>query len=61
MNTTHGYSASSPLRQDLSGILPAVQQVLHEHDVFVVMTSRSLRVLNPWAILANADSLRRAA
>jgi hypothetical protein len=61
MNTTHGYSAASPLRQDLSRILPAVQQVLHEHDVFVVMTSRSLRVLNPWAILANAVSLRRAA
>jgi hypothetical protein len=61
MNAIHGHSAASPLREDLGWILPAVQQVLHEHDVFVVMTSRSLRVLNPWAILANADSLRRVA
>jgi hypothetical protein len=39
----------------------AIAQAIHEYDVHTVIASRSLRVLNPWAILANADSLRRVA
>jgi hypothetical protein len=39
----------------------AIAEAIHEHDVHTVIASRSLRVLNPWAILANADSLRRVA
>jgi hypothetical protein len=37
---------------------PQIADAIREHDLFVVVTSRSLRVLNPWAILANANSLR---
>jgi hypothetical protein len=39
----------------------AIAQAIYEHDLHTVISSRSLRVLNPWAILANADSLRRVA
>jgi hypothetical protein len=38
-----------------------ISEAIREHDVHTVIASRSLRVLNPWAILANADSLRRVA
>jgi hypothetical protein len=36
----------------------AIAQAVYEHDLHTVIASRCLRVLNPWAILANADSLR---
>jgi hypothetical protein len=39
----------------------ALAEAAHEQDVHIVLLSRCLRALNPWAILANADSLRRAA
>jgi hypothetical protein len=39
----------------------AIAEAIHEHDVHTVIVSRCLRVLNPWAIIANADSLRRVA
>jgi hypothetical protein len=39
----------------------AIAQAIYEHDLHTVISSRSLRVLNPWAILANADSLRQQA
>lgn len=29
----------------------------HEHSLYVVVSSRCLRILNPWAIMANATSI----
>jgi hypothetical protein len=39
----------------------AIAQAVYEQDLHTIIASRCLRVLNPWAILANADSHRRAA
>jgi hypothetical protein len=33
-----------------------ISEAIHEHDLWLVVATRSLRVLNPWAILANASS-----
>jgi hypothetical protein len=38
----------------------AIAEAIHEHDIHTVIASRCLRILNPWAILANADSQRAA-
>jgi hypothetical protein len=39
----------------------AIAEAVYEQDLHIVVASRCLRILNPWAILANASSLRRAA
>jgi hypothetical protein len=34
----------------------AIAEAIHEHDLWLVIATRSLRILNPWAIIANANS-----
>jgi hypothetical protein len=36
----------------------AIAEAIHEHDIHTVLFYRSLRVLNPWAMLANAIGYR---
>jgi hypothetical protein len=44
-------------RRDPGWLIEGCNDAKYEHDLYVVVSSRSLRVLNPWARISNAVSV----